>query len=614
MPALESRADRFQVAPGDRQAGIGTGIVQVQAGFMLDEALRALLAQRAGAGLDQFFPQGLELPQQCRLQRLLDAALDNLPQIRQPHAVSRQHASMRVQKDALHAQGIGHAAGMLRPGAAETAKGVFGHIVTALHRDLLDRIGHVLDGDLKKAFGHLLRGHAATSGLVDLVSQLPELLAHDRHIQRLVCIGPEHAREVLGLDLAEHDIAVGHAQRPSVAVAGRSRIGAGRFRADAKTRAVEAEDGTAAGGHGMDAHHRRAHAHAGHLSLEGTFELPGVVTDIGGSTAHVEADQAVKTGGTGRFHHADHAAGRAREDRILSGEATRLGQPTAGLHELQAVGAGVQLLQGRLDAIHIAAQDRRQIGIDNGGIAARNQLHQRTGLVRQGNLGKADLSRQLTGETLVTGMAVAVQKHDGDGADPGIEGLLQPFAQGFPVQRTYHLAPGIHTLARFQHPAVEHVGQMDAQGEQLGAVLIADAQGVGEALGDHQQGRIALAFEQGIGGHGGAHLDHKGLAGVHRSAGGSLTLEYAADAFDRRILVLRRVFRQQLVSHHPAVGTHRHHIGEGAAAVDPELPAGFGLLTIHHRLIICCGSQVAISGNTEISSTATISRKKNGIA
>jgi hypothetical protein len=32
------------------------------------------------------------------------------------------------------------------------------------------------------------------------------------------------------------------------------------------------------------------------------------------------------------------------------------------------------------------------------------------------------------------------------------------------------------------------------------------------------------------------------------------------------------VFRQQLVGHQPAIGPLRHDIGEGAAAVDPELP------------------------------------------
>jgi hypothetical protein len=41
------------------------------------------------------------------------------------------------------------------------------------------------------------------------------------------------------------------------------------------------QDRAAARGHGVDAHHRRAHAHAGHLGLEGALELAGVVADVG---------------------------------------------------------------------------------------------------------------------------------------------------------------------------------------------------------------------------------------------------------------------------------------------------------------------------------------------
>jgi hypothetical protein len=43
--------------------------------------------------------------------------------------------------------------------------------------------------------------------------------------------------------------------------------------------------------------------------------------------------------------------------------------------------------------VDVAAQDRRQVGVDHGGVAARHQLHQRADPVRHRHLGEADLAR-----------------------------------------------------------------------------------------------------------------------------------------------------------------------------------------------------------------------------
>ena len=48
----------------------------------------------------------------------------------------------------LHAERIGDEAGMLPAGAAEAVQRIARDVVAALDRDLLDRIGHVLDRDL----------------------------------------------------------------------------------------------------------------------------------------------------------------------------------------------------------------------------------------------------------------------------------------------------------------------------------------------------------------------------------------------------------------------------------------------------------------------------------
>ena len=54
--------------------------------------------------------------------------------------------------------------------------------------------------------------------------------------------------------------------------------------------------------------------------------------------------------------------------------------------------------------------------------------------------------------------------------------------------------------------------------------------------------------------------------------------EQVADAGDRRVAVVLRVLRQQLVRDERAVGPARDDVGERAAAVDPELPAAGSLM------------------------------------
>jgi hypothetical protein len=98
------------------------------------------------------------------------------------HAIGRKQAGERMQQHRLDAERIGDEAGMLAAGAAKGVQRIAGDIIAALDRDLLDRLGHVGDGDLDEAVGDLL-GRAA---IADLASERCELLAHGRDIERLV--------------------------------------------------------------------------------------------------------------------------------------------------------------------------------------------------------------------------------------------------------------------------------------------------------------------------------------------------------------------------------------------------------------------------------------------
>ena len=279
----------------------------------------------------------------------------------------------------------------------------------------------------------------------------------------------------------------------------------------------------------------------------------------------------------GGLDHADDAAGGAGEDGILALEKRRVGEAAARLHEEQAlavvaVGAGVERFA---DLFDIAAQDRAEIGVDDGGVAAADQLHQGRGAVAGGDLGEAHVGRDLGGAVLVRGGLVAVHEGDGDGADAVIVGLLEGGADGRFVEGFEDLARGVEAFGDFDAALEEHFGELDIEVEDARAILVADAEKVAEALGDQQQRAVALAFEEGVGGDGGAHLDRVDDALGNRFARGEA--EEVADALNGGVLVVLGVFRKQLAGFKRAVGAFGNDVGEGAATVDPELP--------HHRTL-----------------------------
>ncbi len=127
-------------------------------------------------------------------------------------------------------------------------------------------------------------------------------------------------------------------------------------------------------------------------------------------------------------------------------------------------------------------------------------------------------------------------------------------------------------LADFRHPFVQQFRQHDVAGEQFGPILVADAQGVAKALGDQQQGAVALAFQQGVGGDGGAHLHRRDVFGGNRPI--RHHAQQLANPVQGGVGVMLGIVRQQLVCHQLPVGTAGDDVGKRAAPVDPELPAG----------------------------------------
>ena len=139
--------------------------------------------------------------------------------------------------------------------------------------------------------------------------------------------------------------------------------------------------------------------------------------------------------------------------------------------------------------------------------------------MRSADLGEAQLARQLGRLHLVRGVTVAMHEHDGHTAQTAPMGSLQLCPQLRGIQNLQHLAMRADALLRFDHLAVEQLRQHNVPVKQTRSVLVGDAQGVAKALGGDQQGRLALALEQRIGGHGGAHLHTRHQRRGHRLVG-----------------------------------------------------------------------------------------------
>ena len=311
MRRLELGDDARAVGEVDDQGRIRPLVAQMDLAQRVGALQIAALAGHPGPALLLHPVERLgDVFQQRIVEDRLDRALAHHAQIGEPHPVGGKNPGEGVDEDAADAERIGDQAGMLPARPAEAVEGVAGHVVAALDRDLLDRLGHVLHGDHQETLGDLDRGALVAGLTLDLGGERGEFLAHDVFVERLVGVRAEHPGEEARADLADHHIGVGHAERPAPAVAGGARVGAGRIRADAVARAVEMEDRAAAGGDGVDLHHRRAHAHAGDQGLEGTLVFAVVMRHVRRGAAHVEADDLFVARHGGGAHRADDAARR----------------------------------------------------------------------------------------------------------------------------------------------------------------------------------------------------------------------------------------------------------------------------------------------------------------
>ena len=140
------------------------------------------------------------------------------------------------------------------------------------------------------------------------------------------------------------------------------------------------------------------------------------------------------------------------------------------------------------------------------------------------------------------------------------------------VERFDFDAVAIDAAGDLDHLLIEHRRPHDVEIEQTRPRLVADRQGIFKTAIDDEQRRLALAFEQGVGGDCGADLD--GLDEAVGNAVGERNAEQLFDAGDGGVGIARRVFAEKLMGDERSVGSAADDVRKGAAAIDPELPAG----------------------------------------
>ena len=167
----------------------------------------------------------------------------------------------------------------------------------------------------------------------------------------------------------------------------------------------------------------------------------------------------------------------------------RIGEATRGLHEHQF---DTRHFTGHL--IDVAAQDGRQISIYDRGVTAADKLHQRTGLMRRANLGKANITCQFGSSDFVRLITIGMHEHNGHAANSSIKLRLQLSAQCIGIERLNDFTLRRHALLCLDHFTVQKFGQHNVSVKQAGTVLISNSQCISKSARCDQQCFFTLAL------------------------------------------------------------------------------------------------------------------------
>ena len=171
---------------------------------------------------------------------------------------------------------------------------------------------------------------------------------------------------------------------------------------------------------------------------------------------------------------------------------------------------------------------------------------------------------------LVRGMRPGVHEDDGDGLEVLLAQRRERGPHGVLVRRLFDRSVGQHALVDLDHFGVKLARLDDLFGEDFRARLIADLQRVAETARGDQRHALAGALQQRVGGDRRAHLDEAdGAFGDRRVRGEP---QQIANPLHGGVLV-GGTLGDELAGVQRALGVAADHVGESAAAIDPEIPA-----------------------------------------
>lgn len=188
----------------DGKSRVGARIADMGAKVLFHGiCLDALRGKFGNAFVRQFLAQFFQCLGCSRIERDTKRLLARCANIGKPHAIGGKQTRHRMKKNVLHAQRIGHQAGMLPARAAETVERIARHVIAALDGNFLDRLHHIGDGNANKTIRDRLR----RAPVADLARKCGEEFAHARHISGWFCCGPKIAGKNSGRSLPSMTLA-----------------------------------------------------------------------------------------------------------------------------------------------------------------------------------------------------------------------------------------------------------------------------------------------------------------------------------------------------------------------------------------------------------------------
>ena len=531
----------------------------------LGHAVRLQPLQRlAGQRLET----GAEMGAVERAERLALGGDELVLHVRRQQAGGREDAGMRRHQDARDLQLHRDVAGEERAGAAGGDQGEIARVVAAPHAVELDRLDHAELLDLQRAERGLLQRHVEGRG--EPLQRVPGEVGVQRHAPA--------DQAAVGAQPAQHHLRVGRGGLgAAAAVAGRSRIGAGRLRPDAVDAAVvDMGDGAAAGADGVDIDHRDHGLVVADLGIEQVAHPEPAVrrhADIRRRAADVEGEHIVVAGHPAGPDAADQARDGARHHQVdrASRGAVRGRHAARGLHEAHAARQpGVP--EPGIEPADIARDTGADIGVETGRREALELAVERQHLAGDREIGVgAFLLENVLDAPLMGGVEVGVQQADRDRIDaglaqrPGVGAHLRlvqrhddlALGRGDPLPHREPVAPS-HQRARLPR-------QLLLQREVVGLLVAGDVQEVAKALGRDQADLGALVLDGDVGRDGGA-VQHQ----VHRlEADPGLAAERVHAGHHRPRRIVRR--GRHLVERDRACRlVDQNQVRERAADIDPD--------------------------------------------